>query len=73
MPSKVLGPNRTHGLIATYNCGCRCDECRQASRETRARYRVTTFQREKRMCPFCDHWFAPSNHENICAAERRAA
>ncbi len=27
-----IGPNRTHGLRATYQDGCRCEACREASR-----------------------------------------
>jgi hypothetical protein len=40
MPSHRLGPNRTHGRIATYNVGCRCEECRRVSRDRRARQRL---------------------------------
>jgi hypothetical protein len=29
----------THGTRSTYNRGCRCDACREASREARARQR----------------------------------
>lgn len=31
--------SRTHGLPATYNCGCRCDECSYANRMRQARRR----------------------------------
>jgi len=31
---------RTHGTRSTYNAGCRCDNCRVASRAARARQRA---------------------------------
>lgn len=32
-------PGRTCGLVSTYNRGCRCDECREAARLHRRKYR----------------------------------
>lgn len=37
--SRYLGPNRRHGIRATYNAGCRCDLCRSAEAAYRAAYR----------------------------------
>ena len=39
--SSYLGPNRTHGIRATYNAGCRCDACRMAEADYRAAYRTS--------------------------------
>jgi hypothetical protein len=33
---------RTHGTRSSYNAGCRCHSCREASRLARARQRATT-------------------------------
>lgn len=35
----VNGPNATHGKAATYARGCRCDDCRDAIRESQQRNR----------------------------------
>jgi hypothetical protein len=35
----------THGTRSTYNKGCRCDACREASRLTRARQRSAASDR----------------------------
>lgn len=37
---------RTHGRIATYNDGCRCDDCRRAAREYRALMRANAKVRQ---------------------------
>jgi len=37
-----LGMARTHGTRSAYNAGCRCDECREASRVARARQRTVS-------------------------------
>ena len=34
------GMARTHGTRSAYNAGCRCDDCREASRVARARQRA---------------------------------
>jgi len=36
----------THGTKSAYNRGCRCDACREASRQARARQRQTARERE---------------------------
>jgi hypothetical protein len=36
---------RTHGTRSSYNAGCRCDDCREASRLARARQRAVTERR----------------------------
>jgi len=33
---------RTHGTRSAYNAGCRCDNCREASRAARARQRAVS-------------------------------
>lgn len=39
-PPRVISDKRTHGRIATYNEGCRCDDCRRSAREYRALMRA---------------------------------
>ena len=38
-PEYVASLPRTHGA-ARYNAGCRCDDCRRATRERKQRYRL---------------------------------
>ena len=37
---RFIASGRTHGRVATYNNGCRCDECREAARLKRAKCRA---------------------------------
>jgi hypothetical protein len=39
---------RTHGKVATYEHGCRCDDCKAASRE-RSHKRHTTWRSDRAM------------------------
>ena len=60
--------------VASYNKGCRCDDCRGAKRGADARRRHHRYQnRERRegdvMCLFCGCWFSPKGlgrHELAC-------
>lgn len=73
--------NRTHGRLATYALGCRCDECRTAKREyartnlrhrahQRARQRAATWVRANH--PEVYQAFVAVAIEEL-KAERRAA
>ena len=61
--------------IASYNDGCRCDECREAARvkgmTRRARIREgRDRQADDQLCIFCFGWFRPKgavHHERACA------
>lgn len=46
-PSYRVTPGATHGKIATYSCGCRCDLCRVAWRIYR-RPKVAAYRARKR-------------------------
>lgn len=63
---------RTHATISCYNNGCRCADCRKASRDHRSRYRNPTSPRARtQMCVFCGEFFALALiHEPYC--ENRA-
>lgn len=45
--SKYLGERRTHGIRATYNAGCHCDDCRDAERRYKADYRYRVWYRTR--------------------------
>lgn len=36
-------PEREHGKLHTYRCGCGCDECRRVARERVTAYRMARF------------------------------
>ena len=36
----TVGPQTREHRIASYNKGCRCDDCRRAAREKRREYRA---------------------------------
>lgn len=70
---------RTCGTASTYNAGCRCDDCRRASREARRRIRRakpvpigTRVMVDGRTygpwrCPYCGETFArPGTHPVNC-------
>lgn len=67
---------RTHGLVSTYVHGCRCLECREASRQQhrvlRARRHPVVAQGVRtQQCIFCWRYFAPrglAGHERACAS-----
>lgn len=40
VPSKTPHTGRTHGIVSTYNHGCRCDACSEASKRHGRAYRA---------------------------------
>lgn len=68
-------PQREH-RIASYNKGCRCDDCKLSNRQARQRHRdnerVARGRRDGDvMCIYCCGWFHPKGlpgHQARCEA-----
>lgn len=64
-------PERTHGIISTYQSGCRCDLCTEAARLYRRRFRIREYAARDDApygCRYCPAQFrttrAVYHHEN---------
>jgi len=68
MPSKQPGPNSEH-RVATYNKGCRCDQCKdamnKASRALRSRKRVREGGERLLRCAECGLTFTGERGLNV--------
>lgn len=68
---------RTHGRIATYNHGCRCDPCMAENVDRMRRWRLRTYAARSKpagavMCVGCCEWFHPRGigpHEQGCMTQ----
>lgn len=57
---------RTHGKVATYNAGCRCDLCRKAGNECR---RVQRYLSSERLVPAGAHGKATTYQNRMCRCD----
>lgn len=58
----------THGLISTYQDGCRCRQCTDKATDERHKHR-NRGRRLTQYCPLCDRWFATAG--GLAVHERR--